>query len=83
MCVPSGVGAALPLAIFLIPYARAHALGIVFHDLFAQAAIRITAAYKVPYEPIRIIPTIAFGVELAVSTRLGKHGRATLTAYAA
>lgn len=80
MCIPFGIGAAVPIIPFVVPYIRAHALAALFHDLFAQASSRISLAHDLPDGIVTIIPTIALAAALVYSARLGKKWRGVLIA---
>lgn len=72
MGIPFGVGVILPFLFFLLPFFRAHAVGSLLHDLFAQASSRIALARDLPDEVVTIVPTIFLAAVVVLSPRLSK-----------
>ena len=83
MLAPFAAGFALPLAIFLAPYVRAHAIAALLNGIFILPAKRITGAYMAPPEMDTILAVLGVIAILAVGARLRGIGRLVLTAGAA
>ena len=83
MALPFFAGAIVPFIIFLVPFARAHATGLLLRDLFSQASSRIAMAHDLPDGTITIIPTIFLAALLIVSARVRERIRWVFTACVA
>jgi dolichyl-phosphate-mannose-protein mannosyltransferase len=62
MAIPFLAGAILPVALFLIPYAKAHALGSFYHGVFVLPFTRISMAMYPPprlYTLLALVPVAA------------------------
>jgi hypothetical protein len=80
MCIPFGIGVVLPISIFFVPYIRAHAAGMLLHDLFTQASTRIAAAYKLPDVFATVLPAAFLVAMVAASVVFRKLTRLILLA---
>ena len=83
MALPFLAGAIIPFIIFLAPFARAHATGLLLRDLFSQASSRIAMAHDFPDSTITIIPAIFLAVLLIVGARVRERIRWVFTACVA
>lgn len=83
MAIPFFLAAIVPFVIFLAPYARAHATGVLLRDLFAQASSRIAMAHDLPDDTITIIPTIFLAALLVLSAKVRDRVRWAFTATVA
>jgi len=76
-------GVLVPVALFLIPYLRAHALGAFFSGVFLLPARRMLGAFMRPPEPETLLPALAFAGLLALGYRLRGRWRLALGVAAA
>jgi len=83
MALPFFAGAIIPFIIFLAPFARAHATGLLLRDLFAQASSRIAMAHDLPDSTITIIPAVFLAALLIVSATVRERVRWVFTACVA
>ena len=83
MAIPFFAAAIVPFVIFLAPYARAHATGVLLRDLFAQASSRIAMAHDLPDDTITIIPAIFLAALLVLSAKVRERIRWVFTACVA
>jgi hypothetical protein len=76
-------GVLAPVALFLIPYFRAHAMGAFFSGVFLLPAKRMMGAYMRPPEARLLLPALAFAGLLALGYRLRGRWRLALGVAAA
>lgn len=76
-------GVLVPVALFLIPYFRAHALGAFFSGVFLLPAKRMMGAYMRPPEARLLLPALAFAGLLALGYQLRGRWRLALGVAAA
>jgi hypothetical protein len=79
--LPLAIGAAVPIALFLIPYARTHAVHAWFDGVFLTPQRRFTSASTAPPGLETIVPALAWAF-LLVPIRT-KHPRAVASVVAA
>ncbi len=70
MLAPFSAGLGVPLAIFLIPYIRGHALGSLFQGIFVLPIIRVTGAFEAPPKLITALPELMLAGIVAASARV-------------
>lgn len=67
LAAPFLAGVALPIAIFLVPYARAHALRLLFHNVFGSLPSRLGSYTRLdPVDPIYMFGSLAIVLLLAL-----------------
>ncbi|MBZ5527187.1 MAG: glycosyltransferase family 39 protein [Acidobacteriia bacterium] len=75
-------GVLVPVALFLIPYFRAHALGAFFSGVFLLPAKRLMGAFMRPPEAGMLLPALAFAGLLALGYRVSGRWRLAVSGMA-
>jgi hypothetical protein len=74
LVIPFLLGAALPIAIFLVPYARSHALGDFYRGVFVLPQRRLTVASQPLGSWIALLPVVPY-TALLLSASMAKRIR--------
>jgi hypothetical protein len=76
MCVPFGVGVAVPIIVFLVPYALSGSVRDLVHGLVATAATAIRFAVYAPENPVTMVEIVPFILPVVLAYECGRLGRA-------
>ena len=75
LCAPFGAGIAIPLIVFVIPYARAGAVHDLMYGLLATSARAIRFASFDPQSPLMMVSMVPFIVLVSVAYECRRAGR--------
>ena len=78
MCLPFGVGVAIPLVAFLVPYVLSGSVHDLIHGLIGTATTAIHFAVSDPEDPVTMVEIIPFILPVIVAYECRKLGRAIL-----
>jgi hypothetical protein len=76
MCLPFGLGIAIPLIIFVLPYVYSGSVDELFHGLAAVPARAIRFATFAPMHPAAVLTIIPFILPIVLAYESGAAGRA-------
>jgi hypothetical protein len=76
MCIPFGVGVAIPIIAFLVPYVLSGSVHDLVHGLVAAPAKAIRFTADAPVDPIRMIEIIPFILPVIIAYECHRLGRA-------
>jgi hypothetical protein len=83
MCVPFGVGIAIPLMLFLIPYVRAGSVHDLLAGLVGTPVRAIHFELLAPANPTTMLAVIPFAIPLMIGYECGRVGRAICGSFVA
>jgi hypothetical protein len=76
MCLPFGVGVAIPLVAFLVPYVLSGSVHDLIHGLIGTATTAIHFAVSDPEDPVTMVEIIPFILPVIVAYECHRLGRA-------
>ena len=83
MCMPFGLGMAIPIILFLVPYVLTHSVGDLIDGLLAGPARATRFATWTPASPLMMISIIPFGLPIVVGCESQRFGRAVSAIFVA